>query len=71
MFGSEVAQENGGRFLLRMEDIDFTRCRVEFEQGIYEDLQWLGLEWEVPVRRQSEHLSDYLAAAEQLLQATK
>jgi glutamyl-Q tRNA(Asp) synthetase len=66
MFGFEVARENGGRFLLRIEDIDFTRCRVEFEQAIYEDLQWLGLEWEVPVRRQSEHLSEYLAAAEQL-----
>jgi glutamyl-Q tRNA(Asp) synthetase len=66
MFGFDVARENGGRFLVRIENIDFTRCRVEFEQGICEDLQWLGLEWESPVRRQSEHLSDYLAVAEQL-----
>ena len=66
MFGFEAARKTGGRFLVRIEDIDFTRCRAEFEQGIYEDLAWLGLEWELPVRRQSEHLSDYHAAAEQL-----
>ena len=66
VFGYETALQCGGRFLLRIEDIDFTRCRVEFEHGIYEDLKWLGLEWEVPARRQSEHRSDYLAAAEQL-----
>jgi glutamyl-Q tRNA(Asp) synthetase len=51
-----------GRFLLRIEDIDFTRCRPEFEAAIYEDLAWLGLEWERPVLRQSEHVGDYLAA---------
>lgn len=66
MTGFQAAQENDGRFLLRIEDIDFTRCRVEFEEGIYEDLAWLGLKWETPVRRQSEHLSDYFVAAEQL-----
>ena len=66
VFGFQAAQENDGRFLLRIEDIDFTRCRVEFELGIYEDLAWLGLKWETPVRRQSEHLSDYFVAAEQL-----
>lgn len=66
LFSFEAARKNGGRFLVRIEDIDFTRCRVEFEQSIYEDLKWLGLVWEIPVRRQSEHLSDYLAAAEQL-----
>lgn len=49
-----------------MEDIDFTRCREEFEAGIVEDLAWLGLEWESPVRRQSEHLGDYAAVAEGL-----
>jgi glutamyl-Q tRNA(Asp) synthetase len=53
------AQEAGGRFLLRIEDIDRGRCRSEFEKGIYEDLGWLGIEWETPVRRQSEHLDDY------------
>ena len=56
-----AAKESGGRFLLRMEDIDVTRCRPEFEQAIYEDLAWLGLEWELPVRRQSEHMEDYAA----------
>jgi glutamyl-Q tRNA(Asp) synthetase len=57
-----AAQAAGGRFLLRIEDIDATRCRPQFEQGIYEDLAWLGLTWEQPVRRQSEHLADYLSA---------
>ena len=52
----------GGRFLLRIEDIDRTRCRPEFATAIEQDLAWLGLDWERPVRRQSEHLSDYRAA---------
>ena len=58
----DMARAAGGRFLLRIEDIDQTRCRPEFEAAIYEDLAWLGLQWEEPVRRQSEHLSDYRAA---------
>ena len=57
-----AAQQAGGRFLLRIEDIDRTRCRPEFEAAIYEDLGWLGLTWEQPVRRQSEHLADFGAA---------
>ena len=60
------ARSEGGRFLLRIEDIDSERCRPEFEQAIYQDLEWLGIEWETPVRRQSEHLDDYHAALEQL-----
>jgi glutamyl-Q tRNA(Asp) synthetase len=60
------ACESGGRLLLRIEDIDATRCRPEFETAIYEDLAWLGIAWEAPVRRQSEHLSDYRAALEKL-----
>jgi glutamyl-Q tRNA(Asp) synthetase len=52
----------GGRFLLRIEDIDPARCRPEFEAAIYVDLAWLGLTWEAPVRRQSEHMDDYAAA---------
>ncbi|MGJ5175800.1 tRNA glutamyl-Q(34) synthetase GluQRS [Bradyrhizobium oligotrophicum] len=60
------AQESGGRLLLRIEDIDPTRCRPEFEQAIYEDLAWLGIAWEQPVRRQSEHLSEYRAALARL-----
>ena len=55
----ESARRSGGRFLLRIEDIDATRCRPEFETAIYEDLAWLGIAWETPVRRQSEHLADY------------
>ncbi|PMX56236.1 tRNA glutamyl-Q(34) synthetase GluQRS, partial [Pseudomonas sp. FW305-33] len=49
-----AAREAGGRFLLRIEDIDRTRCKPAFEQRIYDDLAWLGLDWERPVRRQSE-----------------
>lgn len=60
------ARETGGRLLLRIEDIDATRCRPEFEVAIYEDLAWLGIDWETPVRRQSEHLADYRAALEEL-----
>ena len=60
------ARQSGGRLLLRIEDIDATRCRPEFEAAIYEDLAWLGIAWETPVRRQSEHLADYRAALEQL-----
>ncbi len=55
----QAAQDAGGRFLLRIEDIDATRCRPEYEAAILEDLAWLGLSWETPVRRQSEHLADY------------
>lgn len=60
------ARETGGRLLLRIEDIDTTRCRPEFETAIGEDLAWLGIVWETPVRRQSEHLADYRAALETL-----
>src|ERR1700676_2668881 len=60
------ARQSGGRFLLRIEDIDLTRCRPEFETAIYQDLTWLGIAWETPVRRQSEHLSEYRAAVERL-----
>src|ERR1700730_9687850 len=52
----------GGRFLLRIEDIDATRCRPEYEAAIFEDLAWLGLAWEEPVRRQSAHFDAYAAA---------
>jgi glutamyl-Q tRNA(Asp) synthetase len=62
----ELARKSGGRLLLRIEDIDATRCRPEFETAIYEDLHWLGISWEMPVRRQSEHLADYRRATERL-----
>ncbi|MEW5684892.1 MAG: tRNA glutamyl-Q(34) synthetase GluQRS [Pseudomonadota bacterium] len=57
-----AAHEAGGRFLLRIEDIDATRCRPEYDAAIFEDLAWIGLDWETPVRRQSEHMADYDAA---------
>jgi glutamyl-Q tRNA(Asp) synthetase len=63
---ARTAQEIGGRFVLRIEDIDVKRCRPEFEAGIYEDLAWLGLAWEQPVRRQSEHPGDYAQALARL-----
>ncbi|MDR3462459.1 MAG: tRNA glutamyl-Q(34) synthetase GluQRS [Beijerinckiaceae bacterium] len=61
-----IARETGGRLLLRMEDIDFARCRPEFEAAIIEDLEWLGLSWEQPVRRQAEHFPFYAEALERL-----
>jgi glutamyl-Q tRNA(Asp) synthetase len=62
----EMARAMGGRFLLRIEDIDQTRCRPDYEAAIYDDLAWLGVAWEQPVRRQSEHLSDYRDALARL-----
>ena len=62
----DLARRTGGRFLLRIEDIDATRCRPEFEAAIYEDLAWLGISWETPVRRQSEHFARYREAVERL-----
>ena len=62
----ELARASGGRLLLRIEDIDSSRCRPEFEAAIEEDLAWLGIAWERPVRRQSEHLADYREALAKL-----
>lgn len=62
LFAAQEAQSDGGRFLLRMEDIDLTRARPGYEAGIVEDLRWLGLQWEEPVRRQSEHFEEYRQA---------
>ena len=53
------AQASGSRFLLRIEDIDSSRCRPAFEQAIFHDLAWLGIDWQLPVRRQSESMSNY------------
>lgn len=63
----DAARAAGGRFLLRIEDIDQGRVRAEYEAAIYEDLTWLGLGWETPVRRQSEHMDDYAAALQSLI----
>ncbi len=63
----DLARGAGGRLLLRIEDIDPARCRPEYEDAIDEDLRWLGIAWETPVRRESEHLADYRRALETLL----
>jgi glutamyl-Q tRNA(Asp) synthetase len=62
LLNADRAKAAGGRLLLRIEDIDAARCRPEFETAIYEDLAWLGIAWEQPVRRQSEHYGDYRGA---------
>ena len=62
----DLARAAGGRFLLRIEDIDAARCRPDYEQAIYDDLAWLGITWEEPVRRQSAHFDDYRAALARL-----
>jgi glutamyl-Q tRNA(Asp) synthetase len=67
LINAEMARRAGGRLLLlRIEDIDPARCRPEYEAAIYSDLSWLGIAWEAPVRRQSEHMADYQAALEKL-----
>ena len=65
-----TAREAGGKFLLRIEDIDTPRCSPEFADAILEDLAWLGLDWDGERRRQSEHLEDYEAALDKLDLAT-
>ena len=66
LFAAKMARESGGQLVLRIEDIDTGRCRPEFEDAIYKDLAWLGLSWESPVRRQSEHMNDYQTALDKL-----
>ena len=67
LLNARMAGEAGGRFLLRIEDIDTERCTPEYERGIFADLSWLGLAWEEPVRRQSEHFDDYGEALRRLI----
>lgn len=62
LLAHQMAQQAGGTFLLRIEDTDQTRARVHWQDQIYEDLAWLGLSWETPVRRQSDWLSEYSSA---------
>lgn len=66
LFAEQAARENGGTFLLRIEDIDTVRSKAEYERAIEEDLHWLGLAWPTPVRRQSEHFAEYGRALDQL-----
>ncbi|PPC85004.1 MAG: tRNA glutamyl-Q(34) synthetase GluQRS, partial [Hyphomicrobium sp.] len=63
----DIAQRNGGRFVLRIEDIDVARRSPEYVAAIYDDLAWLGLTWQEPVLVQSEHFTEYLAAADKLI----
>lgn len=67
LLGSEMARELGGRFLVRIEDIDIARCRETYVTQIFEDLRWLGIDWEEPVLRQSERFSTYGRASDWLL----
>jgi glutamyl-Q tRNA(Asp) synthetase len=69
LVNQRLAKSAGAHLLLRIEDIDVTRCTPEFEDCIYRDLEWLGLEWEEPVRRQSEHFAEYEAALQRLIRA--
>ncbi|HKS85953.1 MAG TPA: tRNA glutamyl-Q(34) synthetase GluQRS [Pseudolabrys sp.] len=66
LLNGAMARAKNGRMLLRIEDIDTARCRPEYEAALYEDLAWLGLQWETPVRRQSEHHDEYRAALKKL-----
>jgi len=66
LFAENLARRSGGRFVLRLEDIDGERCKPEYEDAILEDLTWLGLSWEHPVRRQSDHMDDYAGALAKL-----
>ncbi|RWM23675.1 MAG: tRNA glutamyl-Q(34) synthetase GluQRS [Mesorhizobium sp.] len=67
LLNQQMAARVGGRLLLRIEDIDIARCTPEFEVGIFRDLKWLELGWEEPVRRQSEHFSEYKAVLDRLI----
>jgi glutamyl-Q tRNA(Asp) synthetase len=66
LFAWRRAREAGGRFLLRLEDIDPARCRPEYAAAILEDLAWLGLDWDGEVRVQSQHLAEYRAVLDGL-----
>ncbi|WP_377807975.1 tRNA glutamyl-Q(34) synthetase GluQRS [Azospirillum sp. A29] len=66
LFGWTAARSAAGRFLLRIEDIDPNRCRPEYEHDLIEDLAWLGLDWDGPIRRQSDHFDDFRAALARL-----
>lgn len=69
LLNAQMAEQSGGRLLLRIEDIDTTRCTPQFEAAIYRDLGWLGVAWEKPVRRQSEHFDEYGKLLDRLVEA--
>ena len=63
----EICQKNDKRFILRIEDIDYQRCKPEYEQSILQDLHWLGIEWEEPILKQNTRLSTYKEVIEILM----
>jgi glutamyl-Q tRNA(Asp) synthetase len=67
LLNQKLARARGGRFLLRIEDIDTTRCTPAFEAAIFRDLSWLGIDWEMPVRRQSDHFIEYQVILNRLI----
>ena len=66
LFAWRIAKRSGGQFLLRIEDIDHIRSRPEFQDSIFEDLEWIGIQWDKPVRLQSKYLTDYKKALAEL-----
>src|SRR3954462_6389396 len=66
LLNADLARAASGRFLVRLEDIDLTRCRPDFAAGMLDDPAWLGLSWDQPVRRQSQHFADYEQALQRL-----
>ena len=63
----DMARAAGGRFLLRMDDTDLERSKHEYAAGIQDDLNWLGLGWDGPIRRQSDHIAAYNSRLEALV----
>ncbi|MFD2056986.1 tRNA glutamyl-Q(34) synthetase GluQRS [Mesorhizobium calcicola] len=68
LLNQKLADAAGGRLLLRIEDIDTTRCTPRLEAGVLADLKWLGLGWDGPVRRQSEHFAEYQSTLDRLIE---
>ena len=66
LFAEREARTGNGKFLVRIEDIDTARCNSAFEASIFEDLSWLRLTWEKPVRKQSNHMADYAKGLKKL-----
>ena len=68
LFAWKLAKRSNGKFILRIEDIDTGRCNAQFEKEIFEDLEWLGIEWDEPVMRQSERAQAYKSALDSLIE---
>ena len=66
LYNQKICRAYQGKMLLRLENTDSTRCHVEYEEAIIEDLTWLGFEWQGEIRRQSDHFDDYRSILEEL-----